>query len=224
MNNLKEFQEKIGIKFSNLKILKTALTHSSYTNETNEENNERLEFLGDSLIGLFVGDYFYRNYDISEGVMTKKRAQAVCEDALFYYGKKIDLGQYLFLGKGEEISGGRNQKAIIADAFEALIAAVYLDRGFKNAKLFFEKNVLPYIHDTFIIKDYKSELQELVQSDKRSISYEIIKEYGPAHKKVFVSEVKMEDISLGIGKGNTKKEAEQNAAHIALKKLAKNNN
>ena len=215
MNNLEKLLE---IEFNNKELLKTAMTHSSYANEHNVTNNERLEFLGDAVIELLMSQHLYRNFDMTEGKMTKKRAQSVCEEALVQYAQEIDLPKYLLLGHGEEQSEGRKRKAIIADAFEALFGAIYLDQGFEKSLEVFNKIVVPYIDLTEIIKDYKSTLQECVQSFKKSLSYSVLSEEGPAHNKKFVVAVSMEDVVLGKGSGKTKKEAEQMAAKKALEK------
>jgi ribonuclease-3 len=162
----------------------------------------------------------YRSFD--EGDMTKRRAQSVCEEALVIYAEKFNLSQYLLLGHGEELKGGRYRASMIADAFEAILGAVYVDLGFKKALEVFERLVLPYIDEVNIIQDYKTKLQELVRTDRMSLQYEIISESGPAHNKTFEALVKMENaVVLGKGVGKTKKEAEQNAAKEALNKCYK---
>ena len=215
MNRL---EEKLGIEFVNKDLLKTALTHSSYGNENDVEFNERLEFLGDAVIELLMSQHLYLKYDISEGKMTKKRAQSVCEEALFKYGKEIGLGEYIFLGHGEENNDGRQRPTIIADAFEAVFGAIYLDQGFDKAKIVFEKIIPPRLSLLNDIKDYKSTLQEYVQSFKNTLSYHIVNEEGPSHNKRYTVNVTMDGVVLGQGKGKTKKEAEQNAAKKALEK------
>ena len=165
----------------------------------------------------------YDHIPESEGILTKKRAQEVCEDALYNYAKSFNLGDYLLLGKGEELSGGRDKPAVLADAFEAFLGAVYVDKGIKEVYKIVEKVVFPVIIKNLHKEDndYKSKLQELLQSDKRSLRYEIISESGPAHDKEFIARVFMDDtIKMGDGKGKSKKEAEQNAAFAALQKLA----
>ncbi len=214
-NNLEEI---LGIKFNDKNLLKEALTHSSYGNEHNTPYNERLEFLGDAVIELLMSQYLYLNSEISEGRMTKKRAQSVCEEALVKYANKINLSDYILLGHGEELSNGRKRPAIIADAFEALFGAVYLDQGYFVAYDLFLKLVIPYLDLLEDIKDYKSTLQEYVQSFKNTLTYEQIEESGPAHDKTYKYKVMMDGIILGIGVGKTKKEAEQNAAKEALEK------
>ncbi len=216
MSNILDFINS----FKNQSLLNEAFTHSSYANEHNTPNNERLEYLGDAVLELCMSDYLYNNYSLNEGEMTKKRAQSVCEDALVTYADKIGLPKYIKLGHGEELSGGRMRHAIIADAFEAFLGAIYLDQGFSRANEFFYMAVVPYINDVEFIVDYKSILQERVQADKRSISYYISKEEGPAHNKTFEAVCDMEGIILGRGIGKTKKEAEQNAAKEALNKQA----
>ena len=214
-NNLEEI---LGIHFNNKSLLTEALTHSSYGNEHNTPYNERLEFLGDAVIELLMSQHLYLKSEISEGQMTKKRAQSVCEEALVKYADKINLKEFILLGHGEELSNGRNRPAIIADCFEALFGAVYLDQGYFVAYELFEKLVIPHLNLLDDIKDYKSTLQEYVQSFKNTISYELIDEEGPAHDKTYTVKVLMDGVTLGVGVGKTKKEAEQNAAKEALEK------
>lgn len=213
-------EQKLGIEIKNKELLMQALTHASYANEHNSPDNERLEFLGDAVIGLLMGDYLYHKGIPSEGEMSKKRAQLVCEEALNHYAKKINLSKELQLGKGGELSNGRLNPSIVADAFEAIFGAVFLDQGFFEAKALFYRIVIPYL-DEVEIKDYKSTLQELVQTDRRNISYNLESQSGPSHDRVFTVSVRMDDITLGVGNGRTKKEAEQNAAREALNILAK---
>lgn len=221
MNNLKELEKKLGITFKDIDILKVALTHSSYANEHNCQSNETMEFLGDSVLGLCMSTHLYQNSTASEGEMTKIRASLVCEEALYVYSSKLELANHLNLGNGEESSGGRNRQAILADAFEAVLGAVYLDSGFNTVLEVFKKIVIPYI-DLIDVLDNKSKLQELAQADKRSITYSIVNEFGPSHDKTFEAIVKLENnIVLGKGQGKTKKEAEQKAAFEALSKIAK---
>lgn len=220
MNNVEKFQEVIGYKFKNIELLHIALTHSSYANEHSIECNERMEFLGDAVLELAMSKYLYHSIDLDEGVLTKTRAKAVCEVALNVYAEKIHLANYLYLGKGEELSGGRERPAIIADALEAVLGAVFLDSGFNSAYQIVEKFFIPYINETFQFKDYKSILQEKLQSEKRSIRYEIVRDEGPANNKTFEAVVYMDNILMGRGVGKTKKEAQQNAAKAALAKEA----
>lgn len=224
---LKQFCEENNLNFNNYDLLENALTHSSFVNEHRTDNfkdNERLEFLGDAVLELAMSQFLFKSFDdMSEGDMTKMRAQYVCEPALEKYAINIKLGDYLRLGKGEEISGGRNRPAILADAFEAILGAIYLDLGFDRVYQFLEEVTFPLINDgkKVVIEDYKSKLQELVQTDNsRSVRYEIVSESGPAHNKTFISEVYMDDIKMGVGEGRSKKEAEQNAAKVALEKNA----
>ncbi|MFA7106647.1 MAG: ribonuclease III, partial [Candidatus Izemoplasmatales bacterium] len=195
----------------------------SYANENNVLSNERLEFIGDAVLDLLVGKFLYDNIPESEGILTKKRAQEVCEDALYNYAKTFSLGDYLLLGKGEEMSGGREKPAVLADAFEAFLGAIYVDKGLDEVYKVTNKVVFPHILKNLYKEDndYKSKLQELLQSDKRGLRYEIISETGPAHDKEFCARVFMDDtIIMGEGIGKSKKEAEQNAAFAALQKLA----
>ena len=220
---MEKLEKFFDLDFHDKSLLKTALTHSSYANENNCESNERLEFMGDAVLDVMMGQYLYDKYPhFNEGNLTKTRAKNVCESALVEYAKECNLKKYLLLGKGEEKSGGRNRTALQADAFEALIGAVYVDKGFDECYKVFNKVIIPLIEedreDNFV--DYKSYLQELVQSDKRSLEYKIIDEIGPSHNKTFITRVYMDQILMGEGKGKTKKEAEQNAAEMALKKLA----
>lgn len=217
-----EFQEKIGYYFKNKELLIEALTHSSYANEHQIPSNERMEFLGDAVLELCMSKHLYSLISYDEGVLTKTRAKAVCEEALNLYAEKINLPKYLFLGKGEENGGGRKRPAIIADAFEAILGAIFLDSGFDAAYNIVERYVVPYYSQILKIKDYKSTLQEKLQSEKRTIRYEIVKDMGPANDKLFEAVVYMDDILMGRGIGKTKKEAQQNAAKSALEKEAKN--
>lgn len=223
MNSTVEaFEAVIGYTFKNKELLKEALTHSSYANEHGLKSNERMEFLGDAVLELAMSNQLYSVIDLGEGVLTKTRAKAVCEEALDLYAAKINLPDYIFLGKGEEASGGRKRPAIIADAFEAVLGAVFLDGGFNEAYKIVEKFVLPYYSEISKIKDYKSILQEKLQSEKRNIRYEIVKDEGPANNKTFEAVVYMDEILMGRGIGKTKKEAQQQAAKDALEKEAKN--
>ena len=210
----------LEIKYKNEKLYLTALTHTSYANENKEESYERLEYLGDAVMELIISEYLYKNSSFEEGIMTKLRAKYVCEDANYEYAIRLKLNEYLRLGHGEEENGGRYRKAIIADIFEAFIGAMYLDLGFSYIKKFIYDNVITLIESKEIEfdTDYKSILQELVQTDKRSLEYVVIDEFGPAHNKTFKVIVKIDDIIYGEGMAHSKKEAEQKAAHDALKK------
>ena len=216
-----ELEKSIGYTFKNKELLKVALTHSSYANEHQVECNERLEYLGDAVLDLCMSCYLYDNIQLNEGVLTKTRAKAVCEEALNVYAEKIKLNTYLFLGNGEIQNGGRNRPAIIADAFEAMLGAVVLDSNFETVYDVVKRIVLPFFNVVTQFKDYKSTFQEKVQADKRTLHYEIVKDEGPANDKTYEAVVYMDDILMGRGVGKTKKEAEQNAAKAALKKEAK---
>ena len=214
--------ESLDVNLAEIKpTLTIALTHSSYGNEHHTEFNERLEFLGDAVLEVCMSTYLYHSYDYQEGILTKKRAQAVREEALDIYASKIELNKYLLLGKGEEKSGGRYNKAIIADAFEAVLAAIYITYGFDKVFQVFNRIVVPYLNEVLNIKDYKSIFQEEMQSEKRNIRYEIIKEEGPANDKLFEAVVYVDGLIYGHGSGKTKKDAEQKAAKEALLKRAK---
>jgi ribonuclease-3 len=206
----------IDYDFKNEKLLKEALSHSSYVNEKKSGNcNERLEFLGDSILSLVVARYlFLNNPNLPEGKLTKMRAALVCEKTLAKFANEIDLGGELLLGKGEEHGNGRARPSILADAFEALIAAIYLDSGYKNA----EKFILSFVKNEKVdISDYKSLLQEVVQRNpEEKVDYFVIGEKGPDHNKIFTVEVRLNSNVIGTGTGKTKKEAEQQAAKEAL--------
>ncbi|MBE0701156.1 MAG: ribonuclease III [Acholeplasmataceae bacterium] len=215
---MKELLKKLNISCKNEELYQKALTHSSFAYENQTEKNERLEFLGDSVIGLLMSEYLFREDTSNEGEMSKTRAKAVCEEALVVYAEKINLKKYLKLGRGE-LQKGANI-SMIADAYEALFGAIYLDLGFDAARQVFKKMIVPNLPLVLEDKDYKSLLQEYIQSgDKRNISYHTIKETGPSHDKEFEVVVKLDkEIILGIGRGKKKRDAEQSAAHDALKK------
>lgn len=226
ISDFKELQENIAITFKNKKILKQAFTHSSYVNEHRNRNlndNERLEFLGDAVLELGVSDHLFKTFpDMEEGDMTKLRAAIVCESSLVDFAESLDFSDYVLLGKGEEITGGRQRPALLADVFESFIGALYLDQGFDAVKGFLEKFVFPKINhgDFFQVYDFKSQLQEFIQRDNLgNIEYQIVEEIGPAHDREFHTEVKIEGRVYGNGIGKSKKVSEQNAAHQALKKL-----
>lgn len=215
------FENIIGYEFSNKKLLQTALTHSSYANEISgrHEHNERLEFLGDSVLGMITAEYFFKNHpEMPEGKLTKIRAAMVCEKSLYRFAQSIKLGEFMYMGKGEVNTGGRNRPSILADAFESLIAAIYLDAGFEEAKKF----VLGFITNAEIeepsISDYKTALQEIVQrSPGELLEYFMAGESGPDHCKTFIVEVKLNSNVIGTGEGRSKKQAEQMAAKEALR-------
>ena len=202
------------------KLYQTAFTHTSYANEHNVESYERLEYLGDAVLELIMSEYLYLNGSDGEGKMTKLRAHYVCENALYEYSLHLGLNKHILLGKGESENGGNLRKAIVADIFESFIGALFLDKGIEFVKNFIYKYVIPIIENKEIdfFDDYKSVLQELVQTDKRSLEYVVINEEGPAHNKTFTVEVKIDDVIYGSGIAHSKKEAEQEAAKYALKK------
>ncbi len=214
-----DFLKKFGINIKNKDLLLTALTHSSYANEHNVESYERLEFLGDAVLQILMSDYLYNNMDLSEGNMSKTRASYVCEAACAFYAKRIDYLPYIRVGHGQI---GKINDTIIADIFESIMGCIYLDRGLDEAKKLFNKVVIPCVeeHDMFL-GDYKSRLQEMVQTDKKSLEYVVINESGPAHNKEFTVEVMIDNIVYGRGIGKSKKEAEQKAALDAINKSAK---
>ena len=215
-------EDYFNITFKNKDLLKTALTHSSYANENGGSNNERLEFVGDAVVDLLVGEYLFRTMKEQEGTLTKRRANIVCEKSLSHYASLFHLEDYLLLGKGEEKTGGRHKDAVKCDAFEAFIGAIYIDQGLNECRKVINKVVIPNLEYAFEETiDYKTTLQEYVQAEKRILKYEIINEYGEAHNKTFESRVVMDDeIILGVGKGKSHLESEQNAAKAALEKLA----
>ena len=220
---MQEIEEKLGYEFRDARYVRTALTHSSYANEHRCQSNERLEFLGDSILGMVVAAHLYRLFpDMPEGKMTRLRAELVCEQSLWNVASRLGFGEKLRLGKGEELSGGRERHSILADCVEALIAAMYLDGGFEVAESFIEKHILSCLDEVSRSSgsDYKTELQELVQQKPNQLlSYEMVGESGPDHMKSFSFEVRLNGESLGCGEGRTKKEAEQNAARCALEAL-----
>ena len=221
MRPIADLEKILGVKFLKKELLETALTHSSYANENKCECNERLEFLGDAVLELSISEVLYNTISLDEGVLTKMRAKVVCESALDLYAEKIELNSYILLGKGEVLTGGRTRPAIIADAFEALLGAIYLDGGLDNVKKIINNYIVPNMNNVLMSKDYKSILQEKLQAEKRTIRYEIVREEGPANNKTFEAIVYMDEILMGRGIGKTKKEAQQQAAKSALEKEAK---
>ena len=220
---MNELYNLLNIKPNDNKYYITAFQHSSYVNENHLKSDyERLEFLGDAVLELVISDYLFQNLEIKEGDMTKLRASYVCENALFEYSKDLQLSKYIKVGHGEEIDGGRYKKVILADIFEALMGAIYLDLGFDTVKRVILGIIVPYIENPKVIffNDYKSALQEFVQTEQRSLVYEVVSEDGPAHNKSFTVNVKVDDIVYGTGTAPSKKEAEQEAAHDAIRKLA----
>ena len=219
--DLKHLEERIGYNFRNIDLLKQALTHSSFTNEQRINKTgdyERLEFLGDAVLELVSSEFlFHEHEELSEGELTKLRASMVCEPALAFCAREIELGEFMRLGKGEELTGGRERDSITSDGMEAVIGAIYLDGGIEPAKEFINRFILSDLEDKQLFYDSKSNLQELIQGTlKKEFTYELLEESGPEHNKTFVVEVIMEDKSLGRGLGRTKKAAEQQAAYQAL--------
>ncbi|MDF2945177.1 MAG: hypothetical protein K0S01_4035 [Herbinix sp.] len=219
---------KIKYHFSDSSILFHALSHSSYANEmrlSKEKNNERLEFLGDAVLELVTSEYVYKEYaNLSEGDLTKLRASIVCEQTLSTCARDLNIGEFLFLGKGEDISGGRDRDSILSDALEAIIGAIYLDGGFTNAKEFIKNFILADLKNKDLFFDSKTILQEIIQNDdnKQKLRYKLISEEGPDHNKTFTIAVCIGNDEIGIGTGRTKKAAEQEAAYQAIQKLRKN--
>ena len=212
--------DELNIKPNDIKLYETAFTHTSYANENGVVSYERLEYLGDAVLELVMSEYLYKNTEYDEGKMTKLRAHYVCEDALNEYSLKLKLNEYLKLGHGEENNGGKYRKAIVSDIYEAFTGAIFLDQGFEKAREFIYNSAIPFVENKELdfIKDYKSELQELVQTESRTIEYELIDEDGPAHNKTFKVAVKIDGINYGEGIAHSKKEAEQMAAKNALEK------
>lgn len=224
---IERLQRHLNIYFQREELLKVALTHRSHAYERKGikiENNERLEFLGDAILDLVISEYLYLTFPhLSEGAMTKIKAIVVSSRVLSSKASALGLGEYLFLGRGEDLTGGRRRSSLLADVFEALIGAIYLDQGIEKVRTFILQHLQGDIHHLSsgdYIKDYKTELQELAQSEKGIIPlYEIIEELGPDHKKEFIVQVILEEKALGQGRGRSKKEAEQMAAQRAWKSL-----
>lgn len=224
MENISEFESIIGYSFTNVSLLETALTHSSYVNENKSkdqtiEDNERFEFFGDAIIEFYVSEYLFNKYDtFPEGDMTKLRASMVCEQSLAECAKQIRLGSFLRMGKGEEHTGGRERASITSDAFEALVAAIYLDSvGTDKVRDFIYEHLIKGLKDKTLFFDAKTRLQEIIQQDGNAdISYEILSESGPAHNKVFEVAVVIGGEEKGRGKGHSKKAAQQQAAEAAI--------
>lgn len=219
---MKALEQNLKYSFKNKKLLINALTHSSYANEARDgiSSNERLEFLGDSVLSIIVSEYIYKKFcNLPEGELTKIRAALVCEKSLCGFSRELELGKYLRLGHGEEKGGGRERDSILADAFEAVLAAIYLDGGFEKAKA----HVMRFITDELkhteaeVFKDYKTALQEIIQRNpEESVTYILTGESGPDHDKLFTVEVKLNSNTIGRGSGRNKKQAEQAAAKEAL--------
>lgn len=219
MNSL---ENKLNYKFKNIDLLKNALIHSSYANEIrgNTHSNERLEFLGDSVLSIIVSEHIYNKFpNMPEGELTRMRASLVCEKSLYSFSRELGIGEYLKLGRGEEKNGGRERESILADAFEAVLAAIYLDGGMTAAKKHIMNTVLRDLkhHDDDNFKDYKTTLQEIIQRNpEECVSYILIDESGPDHNKLFTVEVHLNSNVIGKGSGKSKKQAEQMAARQAL--------
>ena len=221
---LEALEERIGYHFQNRHLLTQAMTHSSYANEKKLGKtgcNERLEFLGDAVLELISSDFLYKKYpQIPEGELTKKRASLVCEPSLAYCAREFELPKYLLLGKGEDMTGGRNRDSIVSDATEALLGAIYLDGGFASAKEFVLNFILNDMEHKQLFYDSKTILQEIVQEKVcQSVEYRLIKEEGPDHNKSFTVNVLVNGQEMGSGTGHTKKAAEQAAAYMAIRKL-----
>lgn len=227
-DNLKYLEKKLNYNFKNRELLERALTHSSFINENNMkfyECNERLEYLGDAVLGLVIGEYFYKNFpEDREGSLTKMRAESVNEKVLFYISKKLNLGDAIKFGKGEIKSGGRNRESTSADALEALIGAIYLDSNFENAK-----KIILYLFQDFLEKDsyklfnidFKTKFQEEVQKSGKKAEYKLVGEEGPDNDKTFFTELYVDEVLVGNGKGKSKKESQQEAARDAFKRSGK---
>ncbi|KYG86917.1 ribonuclease III [Sellimonas intestinalis] len=224
MRKIRELEGKIGYCFQDQELLKHALRHSSYVNEKHmkkHECNERLEFLGDAVLEVVSSEFlFFEHQTMPEGELTKKRASMVCEPALAFCARDIDLGEYLLLGKGEEATGGRKRDSVTSDAMEALIGAIYLDGGFASAKEFIHRFILNDLENKKLFFDSKTILQEIVQgSSDEHVSYELIREEGPDHNKTFCTAVRIGGRTYGEGEGRTKKASEQQAAYQAILRL-----
>ncbi len=211
--------KKLNINPKNISLYETAFTHTSYSNEhSNCESYERLEFLGDAVLELIISDYLYNERHLEEGTMTKMRSSYVCEEACATYSNELGFAKYIRLGSGENGAS----ITILADVFESFIGATYLDQGFDFTSRLVLNIITKYINKGVdFLHDYKSELQELVQTVKKSVIYEVIDEKGPAHDKVFTCQVKVDDVIMGVGTGTSKKSAEQQAAKVALSKQVK---
>lgn len=222
-----QFEENIGYTFRDKNQLRLALTHSSFANENPKifggQYNERIEFLGDAVLELIVSDYLYNNFpEKDEGAMTRTRASLVCEFTLAQCARQINLGSFIYLSRGEELTGGRKRDSILSDAFESVLGAIYLDGGYEPARSFVHRILLTDIESKELFYDAKTRLQEIVQEKKgQSLNYSIVKETGPEHDKHFTAQVDVNGKVLGVGEGHTKKNAEQHAAYQALLTLKK---
>ncbi|MBE0451313.1 MAG: ribonuclease III [Clostridia bacterium] len=231
-NIIRQIETRLNYAFTDKNYLIRALTHSSYANENKKKrmkNNERLEFLGDSVLGLVISEYLYNNnINLEEGQLTKIRAKIVCESSLGEASRALNIGEYMYFGRGEELTGGRERTSILSDAFEAIVAAMYLDGGIEVVRKFVLDHMNEIIENATqgrLFADYKTQLQEEIQVKKGNrIRYEIFKEEGPDHSKLFFTHVKLNDDIIGIGSGRSKKESEQEAAKEGLKRLLNNEN
>ncbi|MFH1389178.1 MAG: ribonuclease III [Candidatus Margulisiibacteriota bacterium] len=224
LTELRELEKRVSVPFINQYLLNQAMTHSSYAHEKNLKDNERLEFLGDAVLKLVVTEYIYNKFPThDEGELTKIRAAVISDETLAVIGQRLELGEALLLSQNEKKGGGQKRKSNLANAFEALIGAVYLDAGIGRSRDLILENLrgeIEIVSKAGYIRDYKSTLQEFVQKNKWTLpQYRVIKESGPEHKRVFFVEVKVNGKSLGVGRGNNKKEAEQQAATVAVKTL-----
>lgn len=222
-----EFEQVIGVSFRDAALLETALTHSSFANQhRNMHYNEKLEFMGDAVLQVIVTEYLYRNLkDKKEGELTKIRALVVCEASLHQVANALDLGRHIRMSKGEELTGGRQRPSLLADALEAVIAALYLDQGMETARAFVERHFVPMVESALnnrIVLDYKTHLQEILQENGEiDIRYEMERYEGPPHRRKFFSRVVIDEITMGRGEGYSKKESEQLAAKDALEKFVR---
>jgi ribonuclease-3 len=231
-NIINQIETRLNYVFKDKNYLIRALTHSSYANENKKDrmkNNERLEFLGDSVLGLVISEYLYNNHiNLEEGQLTKIRAKIVCESSLGEASRALNIGEYMYFGRGEELTGGRERTSILSDAFEAIIAAMYLDGGIDVVRKFVLNHMKEIVENATqgrLFTDYKTQLQEEIQVKKGNrIRYEIFKEEGPDHSKLFFTHVKLNDDIIGVGSGRSKKESEQEAAKEGLKRLLNNEN
>ena len=223
---LQLLEERIGYRFQNIRLLKQALTHSSFTNEqriNKQKHYERLEFLGDAVLEMVSSEFLFKTHpEMPEGELTKLRASMVCEPSLAFCARDLELGKFILLGKGEESTGGRKRESITSDVMEAVIGAIFLDGGIECAKAFINRFILSDLEDKQLFYDSKTNLQELVQGTlKKEIHYEPAGEFGPEHDKTFMVEVYVGEEKIGTGEGRTKKAAEQKAAYEALLTLKK---
>ena len=225
MNKLDNLLDKYNIKKDQIAVIEEALTHSSYANEHNTKSNERLEFLGDAVLSVLVTEFIYNEFPtLPEGKMTKLRATYVCEDANYIYAQKLGISEVLRLGHGEELGGGRTRAAVLNDAFEAFLGAIYLTNGLEKVKEILIDVVFPHIGKDIVkpFVDYKSRLQEYIQSETRqALTYRVDNIAGPPHNRTFTISVVLDGIKLGEGVGKSKKDAEQLAAKKALEKMVK---